>query len=77
MQRQRGRHARQPVHLGRVGKFLFNGGRRRSLHKLAKARAGVGKSPRRNLDLERIQRLECKLLNCRIRKFHGFSSPLV
>jgi hypothetical protein len=45
MQRERRRCAGQLVHLSRIGELLFNGGRRSRLHKLAEARAGVGKSP--------------------------------
>ena len=50
MERKGGRYSGQPVHFGGVGKLLLNGARSRSLHKLAEARAGVGESPRGNLD---------------------------
>ena len=52
VQGHRGRGAREAVDLGRVGELLLDGGGCGSLHKLAKAGAGVGESPGGNLDLE-------------------------
>ena len=49
---ERGSNAGEPVDLGGVGKFFLDGGSGGGLHKLAKARAGVGESPGGNLDLE-------------------------
>jgi hypothetical protein len=61
VQRQRRRRAGEPVHLGRVGELLLDGGSGGGLHKLAKARAGVGESPGGNLDLEESRALNCQI----------------
>ena len=74
MQRQRRRNAGQPVHLGRVGKLLFDGGSGGGLRKLAETRAGVGEAPGGNLDLESIQRLKSLRRILRIQKASSFIS---
>ena len=67
VQGHRGRDAGEAVDLGRVGEFFFDGGSGGGLHKLAKARAGVGESPGGNLDLERIQGLSGLFESCGFR----------
>jgi hypothetical protein len=64
VQSHRGRDAGEAVDLSGVGKLLLDGGGGGGLHKLAKAGAGVGESPGGNLDLERIQSLNCQVEGC-------------
>ena len=52
MERKRRGRAGEAVDFCGVGELLLNGGGGGGLDKLAKARAGVGESPRRDLDLK-------------------------
>ena len=66
MQSHGWRCAGEAIHFGGVGEFLFQRGGGSGLHKLAEARAGVGESPGGNLNLERIQNLNCMVEESRI-----------
>ena len=52
-----GSDAGEAMDLGRVGKFLFDGGGGGGLGELAEARAGVCEAPGGNLDLEAVENL--------------------
>jgi hypothetical protein len=47
----------QGMHLRGVAEFFFDGGGGSGLNKLPKASASVGKSPRRQLNVEFVERL--------------------
>ena len=53
---------RETMHLAGVAQFLAGGGGGRGLLELAKARAGVGKTPGRQFDAEAVERLPHFLL---------------
>jgi len=57
MQRDGGTNARHAMHLAGIGKFLRRGSGRGGLQELAETGSGIGKAPRRQFDMKRVQRL--------------------
>jgi hypothetical protein len=64
MQGEGGSDAGEAVDFGRVGELFLDRGGGGGLHELSKASAGVGESPGGNLNLERIQSLNCQIEVC-------------
>ncbi len=48
--------ARPSMHLRRIAEFFIDGGSRRGLKKFTEARARIGETPRRQLDMEPVER---------------------